>query len=76
MGRLSKVAKTSATKKQKQRHKTLPIQSSITYITGYPEKLFIYQLEASKYWWVRYFAVGKTIPQAVGSSDSLLRQDR
>jgi integrase len=61
MGKLAKVAKTSATKKKKQRHKTLPIPSSITYIAGYPQKLFIYQLEASRYWWVRYFSVGKTI---------------
>ena len=53
-----KKKKTSATKA---RHKTLPIPSSITYIAGYPQKLFIYQLEASKYWWVRYFVNGKTI---------------
>lgn len=61
MAKSAKVTKTPATKKQKKRHKTLPIPSSISYITGYPNKLFIYQLEASRYWWVRYFAAGKTI---------------
>lgn len=58
MGNLSKVDETSAAQK---RHKTLPIPSSVSYIPGYPQKLFIYQLEASKYWWVRYFIAGKTL---------------
>jgi hypothetical protein len=49
--------KTSA---QKDKHKTVPIPSSITPVTGYPNKLVIYKSEASPYWWARYYA-GKTV---------------
>jgi hypothetical protein len=58
MGTPAKVRKTSAVKR---RHKTLPLPSSVSYINGYPQKLFIYQLEASKYWWVRYNVDGRTL---------------
>lgn len=58
---MAKAKKRSKTSASQTRHKTLPIPSSITYIDGYPQKLFIYQLEASKYWWVRYYEQGKTL---------------
>ena len=41
------------------RHRTLP--SEVAYIKGYPEKLFIYKMPASPYWWVRYYIAGKTV---------------
>lgn len=47
------------TAKTKERHRTLPTVKAP--IPGYPEKLFIYQLPASKYWWVRYYIGGKTV---------------
>lgn len=31
------------------------------YIPGYPRKLFIYRLPASRYWWVRFYIAGKTL---------------
>jgi hypothetical protein len=31
----------------------------MTTVTGYPSKLVIYQLRASRFWWVRYYAHGK-----------------
>jgi integrase len=43
------------------RHRTHPKPGTVSYVNGYPHKLFIYQLDASKYWWVRYFAKGKTL---------------
>jgi len=30
-------------------------------IPGYPTKLYIYKLDASKYWWVRYFLNGNAV---------------
>ncbi|MFM7631806.1 MAG: phage integrase SAM-like domain-containing protein, partial [Betaproteobacteria bacterium] len=51
------VPKTAA---QRDKHKTVPIPSSITAVPGYPNKLVIYKSEASPYWWARYYA-GKTV---------------
>jgi hypothetical protein len=31
----------------------------MTTVTGYPSKLVIYQLRASRFWWVRYYSHGK-----------------
>ena len=52
------IKKTSASLK-KQRHRTLATEKH--YIPNYPTKLFIYKLEASKYWWVRYFVNGNAV---------------
>jgi hypothetical protein len=52
-------AKKSKTSAEKVRHRTLP--SEVSYIKGYPEKLFIYRLPASPFWWVRYYIAGKTV---------------
>ena len=42
------------------RHRSSAIPDSITKITGgYPSKLVIFQVEASPYYWVRYFTKGK-----------------
>ncbi|NHC08354.1 hypothetical protein [Azonexus fungiphilus] len=46
--------KTSASKV---RHRTTPVQ--LTHVPNYPQKLVIYRLEASSYWWVRYYIDGK-----------------
>ena len=40
-------------------HRTTPISGTLTPVPNYPTKLTIYQLAASKYWWVRYYAGGK-----------------
>jgi hypothetical protein len=37
------------------KHRTTPIKESLTSVPGYPTKLTIYLLEASSYWWVRYY---------------------
>lgn len=41
----------------KSKHRTTPIQ--LTQVPNYPKKLVIYRLEASSYWWVRYYVDGK-----------------
>jgi hypothetical protein len=43
-------------------------------IPGYPTKLYIYKLEASKYWWVRYFLNGNAVrktTKAVGNREAI-----
>lgn len=45
----------------KAKHRTTPLAASITPVPGYPRKLTIYQLEASSYWWVRYYTDGKIV---------------
>jgi len=37
-------------------------------IKGYPSKLFIYKLEASPYWWVRYFVEGRVLRKTTKTS--------
>ena len=48
--------KTSATQP---RDRTLPTEKH--FLSGYPDKLFIYKLQASPFWWVRYYANGKVL---------------
>jgi hypothetical protein len=43
------------------RHRTTPLADSISSVPGYPNKLTIYKLAASNYWWVRYYVDGKII---------------
>ena len=42
-------------------HRTVPITSTITSVPNYPKKLTIYQIAASSYWWVRYYADSKIV---------------
>ena len=53
----------------KKRHKTVPIPESISYVPGYPKKLTLYRLEASPYWWVRYFAKRKIIRRSTKTTN-------
>jgi len=45
-------------------HRTVPIKDSISKITGYPDKLVIFQLVASSYWWVRYYTQKKILKKS------------
>jgi hypothetical protein len=42
-----------------ERHRSHPV--NITPVPNYPKKLVVYQLQASPYWWVRYYVDGKII---------------
>lgn len=39
-----------------QRHRASAIPETISYIPDYPKKLYIYKNEASRFYWVRYYA--------------------
>jgi len=42
------------------RGRTVPIPETLTSVSGYPEKLRIYRIAASRYWQVRCWFNGKT----------------
>ena len=44
------------------RHRTADIERA--YIEGYPTRLWIYRLQASRFWWVRYYTAGRTLKQS------------
>ncbi len=46
--------------KTHERERTVPIPSTITPVPGYPLKLVIYKIAASKFWQVRCWIAGKT----------------
>ena len=41
--------------------RTNPLPNTLESIKGYPNKLVIYKLQASPYWWVRYYADKKIL---------------
>jgi len=47
------------------RHRTVPLQGSICTIgRGYPDKLVLFKIPASRYWWCRYFTGRKVVKQS------------
>ena len=52
-----------------QRHRTLPIEQSVTPIANYPTKLRIFQTNASRYWQVRCYLRGKTYTQSLKTTN-------
>ncbi|MGV8992165.1 MAG: phage integrase SAM-like domain-containing protein [Thiobacillus sp.] len=51
------------------RHRTTPLPESLTSVPGYPKKLTLYLLEASSYWWVRYYTDGKIVRRSTKTED-------
>ena len=53
------------TTKEPTRHRTVPIHDSISRVgKGYPDKLVIFRLPASSYWWVRYWTQNKMVKKS------------
>ena len=44
---------------QTERHKTVPIPSSILAVPKYPQKLVIFRIAASPFYWARYYDSGR-----------------
>jgi len=53
----------------KAKHRSTPIAASLTHVPNYPKKLTIYQMEASPFWWVRYYADGKIVRQSTKTTN-------
>lgn len=52
------------------RHRTVPIPETITRIGGgLPDKLIIFRLPASSYWWVRYYSRGKIVKRSTKTTN-------
>jgi integrase len=50
--------------------RTVPIKETITKIGGgYPDKLIIFKIPSSKYWWVRYYTEGKVLKKSTKLED-------
>ena len=49
------------------RERTVPIPESIIHVPGYPEKLAIFKMQASKFWQVRCWNNGKTYRKSTKS---------
>jgi len=50
--------------------RTVPIKETITKIGGgYPDKLVIFKIPSSKYWWVRYYTEGKVLKKSTKLED-------
>ena len=45
---------------QQPRERTVPIPETITPVPGYPKKLVVFKMKASRYWQVRCWIDGKT----------------
>ena|ERR1700692_4497498 len=46
--------RTIANTQQSGRTRSVPIKSTMESISGYPDKLVIFKIPASRFWWVRY----------------------
>jgi len=47
------------------KHRTVPIRESLTTLGhGYPDKLCLFQIPASSFWWVRYFSSGRIVKRS------------
>jgi integrase len=47
------------------RHRSVPLQNTITKIgKGYPDKLVIFKITASPFWWVRYYTQKRIIKKS------------
>jgi hypothetical protein len=49
------------------KHRTSAL--NLTQVPNYPKKLVIYQLAASPFWWVRYYADGKILRRSTKETD-------
>jgi hypothetical protein len=49
------------------RHRCTPIPESIERVPGYPKKLVIFRIQASSYWWIRYYASGRIYKRSSGT---------
>jgi site-specific recombinase XerD len=50
-------------------HRTVPLKESITAVSGYPDKLVIFKLPASKFWWCRYYTQKRVLKRSTKTED-------
>ncbi|WP_310644908.1 phage integrase SAM-like domain-containing protein [Limnohabitans sp.] len=57
---ISNYAVDAANEQLHKRERTVPIPNTITAVAGYPNKLVVFKIAASKFWQVRCFVAGRT----------------
>jgi len=60
LGRFVVVAANESNFAQQPRERTVPIPETITPVPGYPKKLVVFKMKASRFWQVRCWIAGKT----------------
>ena len=61
----SRVSLSDDGKIESARHRTVPLQDTISTIgRGYPDKLVLFKIPASRFWWCRYFTGNKVVKQS------------
>lgn len=63
----SKLARTDTTNTSTitAKHRSVPLRDTITHLgRGYPDKLTLFKIPASSYWWVRYYTQGKLVKKS------------
>lgn len=54
----------------KQVHRSVPLaDTKFTVGKGYPDKLVIFKIAASKFWWVRYYTQGRILKKSTKTED-------
>ena len=54
------------------KHRTVPVKESITKIgRGYPDKLILFKVPASKYWWCRYYTGKKIVKKSTKTENKV-----
>lgn len=72
--RFANVAVNDATFRAAPRERTVPIPSSITPVPGYPRKLVVFKMAASRFWQVRCWIAGKTYKRSTQSQSLRVAQ--
>jgi hypothetical protein len=58
------------------RERSVPIRETITRITGYPSKLVVYQIAASRFWQARCWIDGKLCKRSTKQADVKMAQQK
>lgn len=74
LDRFANAAANQATFGAAPRERTVPIPNSITPVPGYPRKLVVFKMAASRYWQVRCWIAGKTHKRSTQSQSLRVAQ--
>jgi len=74
LNRFANAAVNDATFGPAPRERTVPIPSSITPVPGYPRKLVVFKMAASRFWQVRCWIKGKTYKRSTQSQSLRVAQ--
>ena len=74
LDRFTNAAMNDATYGAASRERTVPIPQTITPVPGYPRKLVVFKIAASRFWQVRCWIAGKTYRRSTQSQSLRVAQ--